>query len=116
MSGFNVSIVTGNDIASSVVDVTGTVQHVITDEERTTFQLDDHQLKEDVGKYFGKEPNNAHLHSPTPGVGEGDLYNWPQVQTVVIAESAEILDITSKPVPLKTQTFTNNQCLCYHSA
>ena len=91
MSGFNVSIVAGEDEASSVVHVTGSVQHVITDEERTTFQLGDHQLKEDVGKYFGKEPNDAYLHSQTPW---GDLYkryNWLQVQTVVIAESAESL-------------------------
>ena len=108
MSGFTVSIVAGNDKASSDVHVTGSVQHVITDEERTTFQLSDKQLKEDVDKYFGKKPNDAYLHSPTPW---GDLYktyNWPQVQTVVIAESAEILDVVSKPVALKTQTFTND--------
>ena len=108
MSGFNVSIVAGDDKSTSVVHVTGSVRHVITDEERTTFKLSDKQLKEYVGKYHGKKPKDAYLHSSTPW---GDLYktyNWPQVQTVVIAESAEILEVTSKPVAVKTQTFTNN--------
>lgn len=106
--GFDIHIVAGKDKASSVVEVTGSVQHVITDDERTAFNVGDHQLKEDVKAYFGRAPNDAYLHSPTPW---GDLYkryNWPQVQTVVVAESAEILDITSKPVSLRTQHFTNS--------
>ena len=81
---------------------------MITDEEIAAFQLDDDQLEEDVIHYFGRQPNDVFLRSPTPW---GDLYktyNWPQVQTCVHAESAEILDVTSKPVALKTQAFTNN--------
>ena len=108
MSGFNVSITAGEDRESSAVDVTGKVQHVITDEERATFKFNIDQIRRAVGKYKGKVPNDAFVHSPTPW---GDLYktyNWSQVQTVVIAESAEILDITSKPVALKTQTFDNS--------
>ena len=104
---FDISIVAGKDKQTSHVEVTGSVQHVITDEERTTFKLDDYHLKQAVDKYFGKAPNDAYLHSPTPW---GDLYkrySWPQVQTVAVPMSSEIVDITLKPVSLKTQTFTN---------
>ena len=71
MSGFNISIVAGKDSSSSSVMVQGSVQHVITDEERSSFGLSDSQLKGAVDKYFGKQPNDAYLHSPTPW---DDLY------------------------------------------
>ena len=67
----NIEIHAGKDKASSSVKVTGTVQHVITDEERQSFKLEDAQLKDAVKKYFGKRPNDAFLHSPTPW---DDLY------------------------------------------
>ena len=107
MSGFDITIVAGKDKASSHVNVEGKVMHTITEEERSTFRLSDSQLKDAVNKSFGKRPNDAYLCSPTPW---GDLYktyNWEQTNTVVTA-SAEILDITSKPVALKTETFENN--------
>jgi len=106
--GISISIVAGQDESSSSVNATGTVQHVITDEERTTFHLGDKQLKDAVKAYFGKSPNDAYLHSPTPW---GDLYkrySWPQVQMVLVVQSAEILGITSQPVIIKTQDFVNN--------
>lgn len=106
--GINISIVAGQDGSASSVNASGTVQHVITDEERTTFKLGDKQLKDAVKAYFGKSPNDAYLHSPTPW---GDLYkkySWPQVQMVLVVESAEILGITSEPVIVKSQEFVNN--------
>lgn len=107
MSGFFISIRAGKDQQSSSVHVTGKVQHIITDTERATFQLNDSQLKETVKNYFGKKPNDAYLHSPT----KHDLYttyNWAQTETVIVSTSAEILQVTSEPVILKTQTFENN--------
>ncbi|MFD2565698.1 hypothetical protein [Aquimarina rubra] len=106
--GISISIVAGQDKGASSVNASGSVQHVITSEERTTFKLGDKQLKDAVKKYFGKSPNDAYLHSPTPW---GDLYkkySWPQVQMVLVVQSAEILGITSEPVIVKTQDFTNN--------
>ena len=108
MAGFNISIVAGKDKGSSSVQVTGQVQHVITDEERNTFHLNDDQLKKAVEKYFGKRPNDAYLHSPTPWNDLYKTYGWEQTQTVITSTSAEILEITSEPVALKTQTFENN--------
>lgn len=106
--GIVVQIVAGSDEASSSVQVSGSIQHVITDAEVTTFGVGDHDLKEAVKAYFGKKPNDAYLHSPTPW---GDLYKkygWPQVQTVLVPTKAEILGITSNPTILATRVFTNN--------
>ncbi|WP_200977821.1 follicular epithelium yolk protein subunit [Echinicola sp. 20G] len=106
--GISISIIAGKDKSVSSVNASGTVQHVITDDERTTFKLGDKQLKDAVKAYFGKSPNDAYLHSPTPW---GDLYkkySWPQVQMVLVVQSAEILGITSEPVIVKTQEFTND--------
>lgn len=105
---FDINIVAGEDKDSSHVSATGSVQHVITDQDRTTFNVGDNELKQAVNVAFGKRPNDAYLRSPTPW---GDLYkrySWPQVQTVTVVESAEILSVTLKPVQLKTQTFTNS--------
>lgn len=104
----DVSVTAGPDKNTSKVVVGGSEQHVITNDERKTFNLEDSSLKKAVGAYFGKEPNDAYLSSPTPW---GDLYktySWPQVQTVFVAESAEILAITSEPVIVKTQDFINS--------
>lgn len=109
--GINISIVAGNDKSSSSVSATGTVEHIITPEERTTFKLNDLQLKNAVGKYFDRKPNDAYLCSPTPW---GDLYKtygWNQVKTILVVQSAEILGITSEPVIVKTDEFANSSSL-----
>ncbi|WDV46639.1 hypothetical protein PV797_02830 [Clostridiaceae bacterium M8S5] len=106
--GIDILITAGPDGSASKVSATGSVQHVITDDERNTFKLSDSQLKSAVNKYFGKTPDDAYLRSPTPW---GDLYktySWPQVQMVLVVESAEILGIQSQPVIVKTQEFVNN--------
>ena len=106
--GINISIVAGKDRSGSSVQASGTVRHVITDEERTTFHIGDKQLKDAVKADFGKSPNDAYLHSNTPW---GDLYKtykWPQVQMVLFVQDAKILGITSEPVIVKTQEFANN--------
>ena len=90
------------------MDVSGSVQHVISDDERVTFGVGDNELKQAVDSYFGRRPNDAYLHSPTPW---GDLYkrfSWEQVETVVVAESAQILEITSQPEIVKSETFENS--------
>lgn len=110
MSGFTISILAGKDKASSSVQVEGSVKHIITDEERATFGLSDLQLKQATAKYpffNGQQPDAAYLHNPTPPYGN-NYGDWPQVQTTLVYSSAEILGITSKPVALKTQTFTND--------
>lgn len=106
--GISISIVAGQDESASSVNATGTIQHVITDEERTTYHLGDKQLKDAVKAYFGKSPNDAYLHSPTPWDDLYKRYSWPQVQMVLVVQSAEILGITSEPVIVKTQEFVNN--------
>lgn len=106
--GISISIVAGQDQSASSVNASGSVQQVITDTEKTTFRLGDKQLKDAVKAYFGKSPKDAYLHSPTPWNDLYETYNWPQVQRVLVVQSAEILEITSEPVIVKTQEFENN--------
>lgn len=109
MAGISVSIIAGKDKESSSVSVSGSIQHVISDQERTTFKLNDDQLKDAVQMSSGNRPNDAYLHSPTPW---NDLYNthgWPEVQTVLVPVSAEILEITSEPQVRITRTFANSR-------
>lgn len=106
--GIEISIKAGVDKATSSVSASGSVQHVITDTEKKTFGLEDADLKNAIAKYFGKKPNDAYLHSKTPW---GDLYTkygWPQVQTVLVVDSAAVTGITSEPVIIATKTFTND--------
>lgn len=105
--GIDVQVVAGPDGKSSSVKATGSIQHIITDEERNTFGLSDSALKNAVAAYFGKAPNDAYLHSPTPWDDLYKVYGWQQVSTVLVPESAEILGMTSEPVIVKTQEFSN---------
>lgn len=106
--GIEISIKAGTDAATSSVNASGSVKHIITDNERTTFNLEDKSLKNAVGKYFGKNPNDAYLHSPTPWDDLYKTYGWDQVQTLLVVKSATITGITSEPVIVATKTFANN--------
>lgn len=86
---------------------TGTEVHVISDVEKETFGVTDDPLKDAVKAYFGKKPNQAYLHSPTPW---GDLYkryNWQQVTTVIKVKNAQVLSKMSEPVTVTSITFDN---------
>lgn len=107
MAGLTVSIVAGLTKDTSSVSVTGSTSHIITDNERNTFQLNDQQLKNAVGKYFGKNPNDAYLHSPTPWNDLYKTYGWPQVLTNLRPVSATITGISSNPTIVATQSFKN---------
>ncbi len=106
--GINISIVAGQDKSASTVNASGTIQDVISFDERVTFGLGDKQLKDAVNEYFGKSPNDAYLCSPTPWGDLYEKYSWPQVQRVLVVQKAEILGITSEPVIVKTQEFENS--------
>lgn len=105
--GIEISIKAGADEATSYVNASGSVEHIITDEERTTFGIQSGDLKDAVDEYFGKRPNNAYLHSPTPWDDLYKRYNWSEVQTVLIVQSATIRGITSEPVIVATKSFAN---------
>jgi hypothetical protein len=107
MAGLTVSIVAGLTKDTSSVSVTGSTSHIITDNERNSFKLNDQQLKDAVGKYFGKNPNDAYLHSPTPWNDLYKTYGWPQVLTNLRPISATITGISSNPTIVATQSFKN---------
>lgn len=104
----NVSIIAGSTKETSSVKVSGSIVHIINDNEKNIFGISDSALKEAVASYFGKAPNDAYLHSPTPW---GDLYKtygWPQVKAHLEVISSEVLGLTSEPVGLATRKFTND--------
>jgi hypothetical protein len=104
----DISIRAGLTADTSSVSASGSVQHVITDTEVNSFGLQDSNLKNAVGRYFGQNPNDAFLHSDTPWDDLYRTYGWPQVQTVLVVESATIVGITSEPTIVAQQTFSNN--------
>jgi hypothetical protein len=106
--GIEISIKAGADAATSSVSASGSVQHIITDKERKTFDIEDAGLKSAVEKYFGKKPNDAYLHSPTPWDDLYKTYGWSEVQTILDVKSAKITEITSEPVIVATKKFVNN--------
>jgi hypothetical protein len=107
MAGITVSIVAGTDEAHSSVNATGSTQHIITDKEVASFGIQDGALKNAIGKSFGKNPNDAYLHSPTPWNDLYKTYGWAEVQTVLVVQSAQLRGITSEPVVVATKSFTN---------
>ena len=106
--GIEISIKAGADAATSSVSASGSVQHIITDKERKTFGIEDSGLKSAVEKYFGKKPNDAYLHSPTPWDDLYKTYGWSEVQTILDVKSAKITEITSEPVIVATKKFVNS--------
>jgi hypothetical protein len=106
--GITVSINAGADASSSSVTATGSVQHVITDAERTAFKIQDSALKNAVKAYYGKSPNDAYVCSPTPWNDLYTTYGWPQVQSLLVVQSAKVLGVTSTPTVVATQTFKNS--------
>lgn len=106
--GIEIRIKAGADAATSSVSASGSVQHIITDKERKTFGIEDSGLKNAVKEYFGKKPNDAYLHSPTPWDDLYKTYGWDEVQTILDVMSAKITGITSEPVIVATKKFVNS--------
>lgn len=105
--GIEISVKTGADAAISSVSASGSVQHIITDTDRVIFGIQDAPLKNAVGKYFGRNPEDAFLHSPTPWGDLYKMYGWSQVVTILDVKSATITGITSEPIVVKTVPMIN---------
>ncbi len=106
--GLSVTIKAGETAATSSVQATGSVQHIITDTERESFNIQDSSLKNAVKAYFGKKPNDAYLHSPTPWDDLYKRYGWSQVQVIMRPISSTVTGITSNPTIIATKNFTNS--------
>lgn len=102
-----VQIIASDTAEHSQVYASGSVVHVITDQEREKFGITDGPLKEAIRAYFGKSPNDAYVKSPTPWNDLYATYGWPQVQTYLSVIDSKILGITSEPVILGSQVFEN---------
>jgi hypothetical protein len=105
--GIEISIQAGLTKDTSRASGWGSERHVITGKEVESFKITDKPLKAAIKEYFGKSPNDAFLHSPTPWNDLYTTYGWPQVQTVLDVDKVTILDVTSEPVIVAQQAFKN---------
>ncbi len=106
--GIEISIKPGLDKESSSVTAVGSVRHIITKKEMKNFGVERDQLKKSVGNFFGQAPKDVFLYSPTPW---GDLFRkfgGDETSTVLKVKDAKVIDITSKPVVISSQTFKND--------
>jgi hypothetical protein len=106
--GFVISITAGKDAASSSVSASGYSSKVITDAERKKFGIEDSDLKNAIKAHFGKKPKDAFVKSKTPW---GDLYkkhSWSEVHRVTRVHSAKIVEVTSTPSIIATNTLSND--------
>jgi len=92
--GIVIEIVASGNKDQSSARVSGSEIEVISSANQNKFNLEDSNLKSAVDKYFGKKPNDAFLHSPTPWDDLYKRYNWSQVQTHLVPQSAEVTEIT----------------------
>ncbi|CAH0598768.1 unnamed protein product [Chrysodeixis includens] len=102
-----VDITASDDEAQRQVHVSGSNVDIISDLEIDTFQLSDANLKSAVRSYFGSQPDDVFVKSPTPW---GDLYitnGWKQVNRVLKPVKASILSVVSKPKLVMTHEFNN---------
>ena len=106
--GIDISLVAGQDASSSSIQVTGSDIHVITDDERSTYGLNDANVKSAVEKYFGKKPDDAYLHSVTPWNDLYKTYGWKQVTVTFKSTKAQILSLSSQPIILANKTLEND--------
>src|SRR6218665_3674678 len=106
MSGLVIKINAGATKEESSVSATGENVNIIADSERASFGIgSDEDLKRAVQKYFGKRPNDAFLHSPTPWDDLYKRYEWPEVCTGLMPKKAEILEVTSNPTIVATKLY-----------
>lgn len=110
--GFKISINAGHSADDSNVTVTGEEWHLITDKELKEFKIDGGNLIAAAGKFFGKNPGNAFVRSPTPMEGNTvnlyEKFGGEQVTVKVRVKSASIVGVTSTPTIIATKDFSNN--------
>lgn len=108
----SISINAGVDVETSSASCIGSTQNIISDKERKSFGIEDKNLKAIIGKILEKNPNIAYLCSPAPNLSDKfDLYTKyerPQVTTVLVAEEAKVIGITSEPTIVATKIFKNS--------
>ncbi len=112
--GMSVKLMVHDDLDKSVVEAIGSVSHVITDEEREAFDLEDDDLKVMVSwrnmlnGQLPTLPNDAFVKGPTPWNDLYKTYNWDQVKVVWTPVSAEIISAESVPFVVDVETLSND--------
>jgi len=92
----------------------GSIEHVITDEDRKKLGLDDDTALNQIVKQYknlNREPDATYLKDPTTKTRGGNLYatkGKKQVSMVLIPKSAKIRTTGIKSIALKTHKFVND--------
>jgi hypothetical protein len=105
----SIDIIAGATKEDSSVHTTGSVVHIITNEELSLLGIRGGDLYKAVEKFKGKKPNNAYLASPTPWHDLYKKYGWPQVQTRLDVISSRIVSLISRPVAIKSVDYAHDE-------
>ncbi len=105
--GIKIDIVAGTDIEGSTIKVEGNSSHVITEQERGAFNLENPNLYEIVKVLAGRMPTQAAVNNES-----FNLYNingWMdrQVKVNLEVESYRIVEIKNEPIVLLQDKFEN---------
>ncbi|XP_075987947.1 U-megalopygitoxin(8)-Mo12-like isoform X2 [Anticarsia gemmatalis] len=103
-----VQVIATEDDSQRQIHVSGSDVTVVGDNEIQTFNLYEGKLKEAVKNYYGKEPDDIFLKSPTPPLGDlYKKYGWKPVSRILKPISAKMLGVKYKPLLVLTKIFNN---------
>lgn len=89
------------------IKTSGRFSNIITDTDRNKFGLSDNNLKEAVKCHKGQRPSDVYLRSPTPWGDMYSTYHLDQTEKITVVKKTKVIDVTSRPVIIKRQTFEN---------
>ncbi|XP_048000127.1 spherulin-2A-like [Leguminivora glycinivorella] len=95
------------NIFDNEVQFFGDTKDIISDAERSTFRIEDNQLKDAINKYTQGRPDDAYVKSPTPWNDLYKVYGWSEVRRTLKVRSARVLNKRSEPQILSTKKFHN---------
>lgn len=107
VSAISINVECGINTRHVKVTYSGKEEKIVEDADRKLFELEYYQLRRYVAAYMGKEPNDVFLKSPTPWGDLYRVYNFQQVKRILEITSAEVTEMTLRPVIVHSQDFEN---------
>lgn len=109
MPGITIQIEAGTSPESCKANASGSLQHIVTEDEKSTFGIHDGDLKRKIGERYGRQPEDAFVKSPTPWDDLYQRFGWEQIQAVITPIGTEILSVDAVPTIISRQVFKNDR-------